>query len=70
VERMLAIVESMRRDLAEQLALATDPNIHWNCSDQFLKLTCLRLILLAEQVEKLEKELTDKKLNEKYKKTS
>lgn len=62
IERLIAQVSSMRQVVAIQLDSLTNPAITFNCADEFLRLTQVRAILIAERLEDLEKELVQLKL--------
>lgn len=66
VSRALAQVNSLRKEVAKTLQSASDPKIKWDAGTRLQELTTLKLILLTERVEELERELTKQRLQRRY----
>jgi hypothetical protein len=66
VARLLAQVRSMRQETAQALTQVTDDSIRWDKGTELQRLTTLKLLLMADRIEELEKELTKLRLEKRY----
>lgn len=65
-DRVLAIVRSMIQRQADEIAMLTNPNIHWNMEDRLLDLARLKAVLVQDRLVELEQELAKTRLERRY----
>jgi hypothetical protein len=56
-DRVLAIVRSLIQRQADEIAMLTNPSIHWNMEDRLLDLARLKAILVQQRLIEVEREL-------------